>query len=158
MTRKIGVLFVVISIIILTLLEGLLGYNGYFVNRGLLKSIAERKYVRDEIALEVEYLQKRLDTVWEIDELRDSALRLGYVVPGETVYYFSDNTGSMQKNSPRDSFANVDELSGYDRFTGISLGVLFVFSMIISAILCIVRGFFIYRKEKKSRGDDAEDN
>jgi cell division protein FtsB len=160
MTRKIGLLFVVMSIIILILLEGLLGSHGYFVNRALNKSIAERKYVRDEIALEVEYLQKRLETVGEIDELRDSALRLGYVVPGEKVYHFPDGSGSVEDENNQDLMVEEDVVFGStkERFNGISFPVLFVFSLIISTIFCLGWGFFTFRKKRSIGDDDATDN
>jgi len=158
MTRNIGLIFVVLSIIILTLLEGLLGSHGYFVNRALGKSIAERKQVRDEIALEVEFLQKRLDTVWERDELRDSALRLGYVIPGETVYLFPDGPVAMEDGETHDRIANGKTSTGRDRFTGISFLALLVFSLIISTIICMIWGFFIYRRNRNMRDVDAKDN
>ena len=60
MTRKYALLFIVIIIFVLTILEGFFGTHGYFVNQELSRALALERFLRDEMTLEVESLQKRL--------------------------------------------------------------------------------------------------
>jgi hypothetical protein len=136
MTRKYALIFVVIIIFILILLEGFFGTHGYFVNRELSSTLAAKRFLRDEMALEVESLQKRLDAVWDEDELRDNALRLGYSVAGDTVFYFSQTRQPepIVSSAPKSSDAD----SPRPKFKGISFWVLFIVSGALALVLSIM--------------------
>jgi len=135
MTRKYALLFVVIIIFVLSILEGLLGTQGYFVNQELSRAISKEQFLRDAMALEAESLQKRLDTVWEEDELRDNALKLGYSVAGDTVFHFSDLHETEVANLLSDRNASLDSTDLH--FKGMPFWLLFSISVIVSGVLTI---------------------
>lgn len=136
MTRKYALIFVVIIIFILIILEGFFGTHGYFVNQELSRSLAARRFLHDEMALEVESLQKRLDAVWDEDELRDNALKLGYSVAGDTIFHFSELRHPEQADASL--LKRGDAVSSEPHFKGISFWVLFMISGAIASILSIV--------------------
>jgi len=148
MTRKYALIFVVIIIFLLIILEGFFGTHGYFVNRELSSTLAAKRFLRDEMALEVESLQKRLDTVWDEDELRDNALRLGYSVAGDTVFYFSEarQPEPVVLSAPKGSDAD----SPKQKFKGISFWVLLMVSGVVALVLSIIVAK-VFAKVKKGQ-------
>ena len=157
MTRKYALLFVVIIIFVLSILEGLLGTQGYFVNQELSRAVSEEHFLRDAMALEVESLQKRLDAIWDEDELRDNALKLGYSVTGDTVFHFSDLQEHEMTNlvSEKPASRNSTDMT----FKGLPLWLLFSISVVLSGVLeiGIIRILTGCRERKgRNRGQDGK--
>jgi len=155
MTRKYILLFIVFTIIIFTLLESLLGTKGYLVNRSYRLAIAELEYRHAALSLEVESLGKRLDNAWEEDELRDTALRLGYSVPGDSVYFLktSEALNRPIDGTPVPSVPDMQkEIPG--GFKGLRSSLLLVFSFGLSGVLSCALGITNRRKRKGSLGNE----
>ena len=155
MTRKYALLFIVIIIFVLTILEGFFGTHGYFVNQELSRALAMERFLRDEMTLEVESLQKRLDTVWDENELRDTALKLGYSVAGDTVYQFPELQG-VEEAGPG-QVKHSDSTSFTPRFKGIPFWMLFILSGVVALILSISIMKILTRYSRQADRKDEHD-
>ena len=153
MTRNYVALFISTVAVLTALFEGVLGIQGFVVNSILEDKVAHTQQIHDLEKLELNNLETRLQSVWDMDELLDEARVMGYVELGETVYFFSDGEGRIL-SSEEDTVESPEVLpeegsSGKVReFKGLSLKINFFISLIISMVLTVGLLIISKRHEK----------
>ena len=109
MTRKLIVLFLVLTLCFFSLMSAFLGERGFIVNKQLKRQLEENEYKLDKSDVEIEVLQKQEEDTASADGLRVSGMRYGSATEGDEVYVFetkdevqlpqtSRNTGVVENN------------------------------------------------------------
>jgi hypothetical protein len=152
MTRNYIFLFLFILLISSSLLIGIAGPQGMVVNRSIEKHLETRQHELDVQRIKLENLNHRMDEIWTTGSLLDNARAIGYVQPGQTVYFFFDEDGNPLPDHQEDSFTvelgAVAEKTGQDPTKGLSYFLIFLISIIFSLVLVILmHRFFDGRRE-----------
>lgn len=152
MTRNYIFLFLFILLISSSLLIGIAGPQGMVVNRSIEKHLETRQQELDVQRIKLENLNNRMDDIWTIGSLLDNARAIGYVQPGQTVYFFFDEEGNPLPDYQEDTFSvelgSVTEETVQDLAHGLSFSLIFLISITFSLVLVIlVHRFFDSRRE-----------
>lgn len=144
MTRKYIGLFLFTCILFFSLLEGAFGQKGILVNRSLQRTVSKRQAILDREKVELEILQNRLATVWEKDQLLDTARRIGYSLPNETVYFFLDTEAAEEPVESHEVEKTEKSVTGLPRRWT------FLISLCCSALVTITAAL-MRRKQRAAR-------
>ena len=139
MTRKLVVLFIVLTLCFYSLLLSLFGERGIIANNQLKKQLKENEYELDRREVELENLEHQKQELSTEDGLRSAAMNLGYQVESDDVYVFSTESDQQSKQSVHSLNAHEKEASSFKPLSMvkcllISLGL----SIIITFIVWII--------------------
>lgn len=81
-------IFVVSGLCFYLLLSGLLGKYGFFYAKQLSEDIERQQTVITQLRTALGNLQREEESVYTEEFLKDNAIRLGYSLEGDIVYYF----------------------------------------------------------------------
>lgn len=99
MTRKLVVLFIVLTLCFYSLLLSFFGERGIIANNQLKKQLKENEYELDRREVELENLEHQKQELSTEDGLRSAAMNLGYQVDSDDVYVFTSESEQQSKQS-----------------------------------------------------------
>ena len=88
MTRKLVILFAVLTVCFYCLISSFLGERGFLANNQLKRQLKENEYKLDKSDVEIEVLQKQEEDTATSDGLRVSGMRYGSATEGDEIYVF----------------------------------------------------------------------
>lgn len=153
MTRNYVALFISTVVVLVSLFEGVFGYQGVWVNTHLARELEMERQSHEMRMLEMHNLESRLSSVWDRQDLLDDARVMGYVERGETVYYFLDDAGklhpnaSLTKDSPR-SEPNEHVVRPAGAFTGLPRIVNMALALITTIATTIIIRLLAKRRRR----------
>jgi len=151
MTRKLLILFVVLTLCFFSLISSLLGERGIIVNNELKRQLKENEYELDKGNVELENLRMQQKELATEDGLRSAAINLGYQVESDDVYVFSSEGEAKPSVTVRTEQAATSEKSGFRPW---SLGFCLLISFCASFIITLL--FWLFRRNKEGNTDDSE--
>ena len=136
MTRKLVVLFIVLTLCFYSLLLTVFGERGIIANNQLKKQLKENEYELDRRQVEIENLEHQKQELSTEDGLRSAAMNLGYQVDSDDVYVFSTESGQGNKTSVQQDAAPEKQASSFRplsmvRCLLISIGVSIIITFVI---------------------------
>ncbi len=136
MTRKLIILFIVLTLCFYSLILSFFGERGIIVNNQLKRQLKENEYELDRRNVEIENLQHQQQELSTEDGLRSAAMNLGYQVDGDDVYVFStDDKPSPQASGDQSVQTKPEDAAfrpwGMAKCLLISLGLSFIITFII---------------------------
>lgn len=145
MTRNYIFLFLFILLVASSLLIGIFGPHGLVVNRALENNIDVQQHRLDGQLLKLQNLKNRMADVWTEQSLLDSARSIGYVQPGESVYFFFDGQGNPIPTRQTDSFsvdiASITDNPDSETVKGLSFLLIILISIVFSTTIVTVVAF-----------------
>lgn len=148
MTRNYIILFLWITIIVFALVEGVFGVQGVIVNTMLKSQISQKQLELDIATLELQNYESRLEHIWDVDSLLDSAKSMGYAQPGQVVYYFLDIDGHPIERQSEHTPA-LQKSSSID-FQGISTFISGLSGVLTALLIVIIRKIWHSRHHNTS--------
>jgi len=136
MTRKLVVLFIVLTLCFYSLLLSFFGERGIIANNQLKKQLKENEYELDRREVELENLEHQKQELSTEDGLRSAAMNLGYQVDSDDVYVFTSESEQQSKqsvqsgNGPEKQASSFKPLSMFKCLL-ISLGLSIIITFVV---------------------------
>ena len=156
MTRKLIVLFIVLTLCFYSLILTVFGERGIIANNQLRRQLKENEYELDRREVELENLERQKQELSTEDGLRSAAMNLGYQVDSDDVYVFSSEAAQETKPSSLQSTASEKQLSSFKPLS-------MVMCLLISIGLSIIITFVVWLigkgkgKENDSKQEESGD-
>ena len=150
MTRKLMMLFLVLSLCFFCLISSFFGERGFLANNQLKRQLKENEYKLDKSDVEIEVLQKQEEDTATSDGLRVSGMRYGSATDGDEVYVF-ETRDEVQK--PQTSY-NADQKQNSGSFT--PLRPLFILLISIGTSFIITLSVLLLSRRRKGDEDDPQ--
>ena len=136
MTRKLVILFIVLTLCFYSLLLTVFGERGIIANNQLKKQLKENEYELDRREVELENLEHQKQELSTEDGLRSAAMNLGYQVESDDVYVFSTESGQESTLSAQPNNAPEKETSSFKYLSMlkcllISLGLSIIITFVV---------------------------
>jgi len=136
MTRKLAVLFIVLTLCFYSLLLTFFGERGIIANNQLKKQLKENEYELDRREVELENLEHQKQELSTEDGLRSAAMNLGYQVDSDDVYVFSTESHQQSKQSLQSADAPKKETTSFKPLSMlkcllISLGLSIIITFVV---------------------------
>lgn len=154
------VMFLFLLFIFTAVIYGIAGPYGLLVNQEITRIMEQEEHELSVKRVSLNNVQHRLDSSWTHEALLDNARMMGYVQPGEIIYFFYDKEGNPH---PPSGLENSDRLShlfiqkGFEK-REIS-GLPFVFCLIFSLLASFgITGFVAFRTGKHRAAQVLEFN
>ena len=150
MTRKLMMLFLVLSLCFFCLISSFFGERGFLANNQLKRQLKENEYKLDKSDVEIEVLQKQEEDTASSDGLRVSGMRYGSATEGDEVYVF-ETKDEVQK--PQTS-SNADQEQNSPTFK--ALRPLFTLLISLGASFIITLSVLLLSRRRKGDEDDPQ--
>ena len=149
MTRKIIILFAVLTLCFYSLISSFLGERGFIANNQLKRQLKENEYKLDKSDVEIEMLTRQEAETQSEDGRRSTAMNLGYKVDGDEVYVF-DTKDEVEE---AETSYNVDEEQKSNSFRPLRPSFILLISVGTSFIICLLA---LILKRHKGEEDDPQ--
>lgn len=150
MTRKLVILFIVLTLCFYSLLLTFFGERGIIANNQLRLQLKENEYELDRREVELENLEHQRQELSTEDGLRSAAMNLGYQVDSDDVYVFSAESAQTAKPSAFQTDASEKQVSAFKPLSMIKC-------LLISIGLSIIITFVVWLLGKgKGKENDSE--
>ncbi|MGX8681663.1 MAG: FtsB family cell division protein [Spirochaetales bacterium] len=156
MTRKLLILFIVLTLCFYSLIVTFFGERGIIANNQLRRQLKENEYELDRREVELENLERQRQELSTEDGLRSAAMNLGYQVESDDVYVFSAETAQETGHSSQQNNASEKSQSSFKPFSTLMC-------LLISIGLSIIITFVIWLigkgkgKENDSKQEESGD-
>ena len=152
MTRKLIVVFIVLTLCIYSLILSFFGERGIIANNQLKRQLIENEYELDRREVEIENLRQQKKELSTEDGLRSAAMNLGYHVDGDDVYVFTSDGGESPESVETRETGPSQPASSFKPWSmGFSLLISFCLSFIITLIL------WLFIKDKGQEDDSQQE-
>ena len=148
MTRKLMILFLVLTLCFFSLMSAFFGERGFIVNNQLKRQLEENEYKLDKSDVEIEILQKQEEDTASADGLRVSGMRYGSATEGDEVYVF-ETKDEVQKPQTSQDVAVAEKNSEF-----VPLRPLFI--LLISSGASFIITLLVMILGKRSKGDEDD--
>ena len=151
MTRKIIILFAVLTLCFYSLISSFLGERGFIANNQLKRQLKENEYKLDKSDVEIEMLTRQEAETQSEDGRRSTAMNLGYKVDGDEVYVFD----TKDEVEVTETSHNVDEEQKNNSFKPLRPSFILLISVGASFIICLLA--LLLRRHKGEEDDPQQE-